>query len=129
MARGYKEMLAEADAQVISVTPDEMAARGTDVVMVDIRDPRELEREGMIEGAFHAPRGMLEFWIDRESPYHKPVFAERKTFVFYCASGWRSLLATKVAQDMGLDARNLRGGLGAWKEAGQPVVEKPARRA
>lgn len=129
MAKGYKEMLAEADAMVGSVTVEEMAGDfGADgVVMVDIRDPRELEREGMIPGAFHAPRGMLEFWIDPESPYHKPRFAEGKTYVFYCASGWRSLLAARVAQEMGLEARSLRGGFSAWKAAGQPVAEREKR--
>ena len=131
MAKGYKEMLAEADALVQSVSGDELFARQDDagVVMVDIRDPRELEREGMIPGAFHAPRGMLEFWIDPESPYHKPRFAEGKTYVFYCASGWRSLLAARVAQEMGLDARSLRGGFGDWKASRKPVAErdKPGR--
>lgn len=129
MAKGYKDMLAEAEAVVTSVEGDEMAARLQDpeIVMVDIRDPRELEREGMIPGAFHAPRGMLEFWIDPESPYHKPRFAEGKTYVFYCASGWRSLLAARVAQEMGLQARSLRGGFGGWKTAGRPVAEMPRR--
>jgi rhodanese-related sulfurtransferase len=129
MAKGYKEMLAEADALVASVTVAEMAETMTSasVVMVDIRDPRELEREGMIPGAFHAPRGMLEFWIDPESPYHKPRFAEGRTYVFYCASGWRSLLAARLAQDMGLDARSLRGGFSEWKAAGQPVAGREPR--
>ncbi|KGJ04256.1 Rhodanese-related sulfurtransferase [Paracoccus halophilus] len=130
MARSYKDMLAEADALVTSVSVDEMAGRFRDesIVMVDIRDPRELEREGMIPGAFHAPRGMLEFWIDPESPYHRPRFAEARTYVFYCASGWRSLLATRLAQDMGLEARNLREGFSGWQKAGLPVGEKPAGR-
>lgn len=125
MARGYREMLAEADALVTSVTPAEIAPRLGEpgLVLVDIRDPRELEREKMIPGAFHAPRGMLEFWIDPESPYHKPRFAEGATYVFYCASGWRSLLAARLAQEMGLDARSLRGGFGGWREAGHPVAE------
>jgi rhodanese-related sulfurtransferase len=129
MARGYKDMLAEANAAVASVTPEEMVFRLDDpaIVMVDIRDPRELDREGMIPGAFHAPRGMLEFWIDPESPYHKPRFAEGKTYVFYCASGWRSLLAAQVAQEMGLDARSMSGGFGDWKRAGLPVAERPRR--
>ncbi|QRZ14351.1 rhodanese-like domain-containing protein (plasmid) [Paracoccus methylovorus] len=129
MAVGYRQMLDEADAVVQSVTIEEAAAMRDDpqVVLVDIRDPRELEREGMILGAFHAPRGMLEFWIDPESPYHKPRFAEGKTYVFYCASGWRSLLAARVAQEMGLDARSLRGGFGEWRKAGQPVAERAAK--
>ena len=125
MAKGYKDLLAEADAVVRSVEVAEMVSPSDEVVMVDIRDPRELEREGMIPGAFHAPRGMLEFWIDPESPYHKPRFAEPKTFVFYCASGWRSLLAAKIAQEMGLDARSLRGGFSEWKKAGHPTAERP----
>lgn len=126
MAKGYKDMLAEADALVESVTISDAAAalNDPDTVLVDIRDPRELERDGMIPGAFHAPRGMLEFWIDPESPYHKPRFAEGKTYVFYCASGWRSLLAAKLAGEMGLEARSLRGGFGEWKKSGQEVAEK-----
>lgn len=129
MPKGYKEMLDEADALVASVSVADMAGSydAPGVVMVDIRDPRELEREGMIPGAFHAPRGMLEFWIDPASPYHKPRFAEGATYVFYCASGWRSLLAARLAQEMGLTARSLRGGFGDWKRAGQPVAERPAR--
>ena len=129
MATGYKQMLAEADALVTSVSSEEMAAQldSDAFVLVDIRDPRELEREGMIPDAFHAPRGMLEFWIDPESPYHKPKFAEGKTYVFYCASGWRSLLAARLATEMGIDARSLRGGFGDWKRAGHPVAEKPAK--
>ena len=82
MAKGYKDMLADADAVVESVSTADMANKPDDVVMVDIRDPRELERDGTVPDAMHAPRGMLEFWIDPESPYHKPAFAEDKTFVF-----------------------------------------------
>jgi len=129
MALGYKQMLDMAEAAVTSVTVDEAVGLVDDpqVVMVDIRDPRELEREGMIAGAFHAPRGMLEFWIDPESPYHKPRFADDKIYVFYCASGWRSLLAAKLAQDMGLQARSMQGGFGAWKEGGNPVAQRAPR--
>ena len=128
MAKGYKEMLAEADAVVESVSTADMASRPNDVVLVDIRDPRELERDGMIADAMHAPRGMLEFWIDPESPYHKPVFGEDKTFVFYCAAGWRSLLAAKLAQEMGLKAKSMRGGFSEWKKIGLPVAEKARRK-
>ena len=92
-----------------------------DVVLVDLRDPRELEREGKIPGAFHCPRGMLEFWIDPESPYHKPVFAQDKRFVFFCAGGLRSALSAKTAQDMGLKpVAHIEGGFGAWKKRGRP---------
>ena len=95
---GYKQLMAEAEARITDVDAAEaIAMQGReDVVFVDIRDPREVQREGRIPGSFHAPRGMLEFWVDPESPYHKPVLAEDKTFVIHCASGWRSILATDV---------------------------------
>lgn len=116
--------MAEAAGRVSGVSAAEAAAMlgRADVVIVDIRDPREIEREGRIPGSFHAPRGMLEFWVDPESPYHKPIFAEDKTFIVHCASGWRSLLATDVLQRMGLKpVLNMTGGFAAWKEAGGPV--------
>jgi rhodanese-related sulfurtransferase len=123
MALGYKEMLAAADAEVRSVDVAEAARLREDpgVVFVDVRDPRELERDGMIPGARHAPRGMLEFWIDPESPYHKPWLTEDRLYVFYCASGWRSLLAAQVAQRMGLRSASLRGGFGDWRRANHAV--------
>ena len=93
-------------------------------------DPRELEREGKIPGAFHAPRGMLEFWVDPESPYYKDVFAPGKTFVFYCQSGWRSALATRTVQDMGLpNVCHVGGGYRAWKDAGADTEAQPPRGA
>ncbi len=132
MKKGYKQLLAEAGAEVTAVEPTEalsLHGRG-DVVFVDLRDPRERERDGTIPGAFSCPRGMLEFWVDPESPYAKPVFAEPKRFVFFCASGWRSALATKAVQDMGMaNVSHLAGGFGAWKTAGGPVAPiapKPA---
>ena len=124
IVKGYKALIDEANAQVRTVSVSEaqgLHGRG-DVVFVDLRDPRELEREGRLPGAFHCPRGMLEFWIDPESPYAKPVFQDDKTFVFFCAGGWRSALAAKVAQDMGLKpVAHIEGGFGAWKRAGAPV--------
>jgi rhodanese-related sulfurtransferase len=126
---GHKQLMAEAEAKVQHVTASEAIAMlgREDVVLVDIRDVRELHREGKIPGSFHAPRGMLEFWVDPASPYFKPVFAEDKTFVIHCASGWRSLLATEVLQRMGLKpVFNMKGGFGAWKAAGGPV-EKDER--
>jgi rhodanese-related sulfurtransferase len=123
--KGYKSLVAEASALVRTLSPAEaMALSGrADVVFVDLRDPRELEREGRMPGAFHCPRGMLEFWIDPESPYAKPVFQEEKTFVFFCAGGWRSALAARTAQDMGLKpVAHIEGGFGAWKKAGGDVV-------
>jgi len=123
--KGYKALLAEANA-AIETLPVEAAiamAGSPNVVFVDLRDPREMEREGKMPGAFACTRGMLEFWIDPESPYAKPVFAEPKQFVFFCASGWRSALAAKTAQDMGLaNVAHIEGGFGAWKKAGGPVA-------
>ena len=122
--KGYKALLAEADSVVPALGIDEARALlGQEgVVFVDLRDPRELEREGRMPGAFHCPRGMLEFWIDPESPYHKPVFADGNRFVFFCAGGWRSALAGKTAVEMGLQpVAHIKGGFGAWKKAGAPT--------
>ena len=129
VTKGIKQLIAEAEAATHGIKPDDAVARLSDenTVFVDLRDVRELERDGMIPGAFHAPRGMLEFWVDPESPYFKPVFGEDKTFIIHCASGWRSLLATQILQRMGLKpVLNLKGGFGAWKEAGGAIeqVEK-----
>src|SRR5829696_3371158 len=124
ITRGYKTMLEEANAKIKSISAtDAIALRGQDdIVFVDLRDPRELNREGRMPGAVHCPRGMLEFWIDPESPYHKPVFAQDKTFVFFCAAGWRSALSAAVAQDMGLQpVAHMEGGFTAWKNAGGAV--------
>jgi len=122
--KGYRELLAEANAVVATLSPaqaiDEYGK--DDVVFVDLRDPRELDREGKMPGAFACTRGMLEFWIDPESPYHKPVFAEDKRFVFFCAGGWRSALAAKTAKEMGLEnVAHVEGGFGAWNKAGGPA--------
>jgi len=127
---GYKALMAQAEAEIVQVrAADAIAMLGReDVVIVDIRDPRELQREGRIPGSYHAPRGMLEFWVDPESPYHRPIFAEDKTFIIHCASGWRSTLATQALQSMGLKpVLNLSGGFGAWKEAGGPVEKVEAK--
>ncbi|MGZ3411578.1 MAG: rhodanese-like domain-containing protein [Xanthobacteraceae bacterium] len=99
-----------------------------DVVFVDIRDIRELNRDGRIPGAVHCPRGMLEFWIDPQSKYFKPVFAQDKRYVLFCAGGFRSALATQTVQRMGLTpVAHIRGGFGAWKAAGGPVVAPPVK--
>ncbi len=96
-----------------------------EAVFVDIRDPRELEREGKIPGAVHAPRGMLEFWVDPTSPYYREVFGSGKRFVFYCQSGWRSALATKAVQDMGLTpVCHIGDGFRGWKDSGAPTEEE-----
>jgi rhodanese-related sulfurtransferase len=128
---GYKKMLADAEREVEALTADQAKALHgrADVVFVDIRDPREREREGKMPGAFSCTRGMLEFWVDPDSPYHKPIFAEDKTFVFFCAGGWRSLLAAQTAQQMGLKpVAHLKGGFSEWKKAGAPV-EPPTEKA
>lgn len=130
MKKGYKQLLAEAEAEIAAIDVAEAATlRGRDdTVFVDLRDPREPERDGSIPGAFSCPRGMLEFWIDPESPYAKPVFQQDKRFVFFCASGWRSALATRTAQDMGLEkVCHLKGGFGAWKAAGGEIESLPRR--
>ena len=127
MAIGYKRLIEEARAEIenLPVGDAQMAYGNTDTVFVDIRDVRELEREGMIPDAFSAPRGMLEFWFDPESPYHKEIFSSGKRLVFYCASGWRSALATQTAQKMGLEnVCHLDGGFNAWKEAGGEIAER-----
>jgi len=128
VTKGSQQLVAEANAQIRTVSQDEAKQKLNDpnVVFVDIRDVRELERDGMIPGAYHAPRGMLEFWVDPGSPYFKDVFGSGKEFVFYCASAWRSALATKAVQDMGLGpVAHLEGGFSAWKKAGLPVGERP----
>ena len=124
---GIKKLCSDANAQIETLTIDDaIALHGNDdVVFVDIRDVRELHREGSIPGAFHCPRGMLEFWVDPESPYHKEIFAEDKRFVFFCAAGLRAALSTALVQDMGLSpVSNMAGGYGAWREAGGPTEEK-----
>lgn len=119
-----KEMVNQARKE-ITIIPTEQAIAmlgQPDVMLVDIRDVRELDREGRIPGAFHAPRGMLEFWVDPQSPYHKPVFAEGKKMVFFCASAWRSALTVKMLQDMGAEnVFDLEGGFTAWRDKGGPV--------
>ncbi len=127
ITKGYKQLIADARAKVRTLTLDEAKAKFGDqnVVFVDIRDVRELERDGMIPGAFHAPRGMLEFWVDPESPYHRDIFGQDKEFILYCASAWRSSLAAAALYEMGMTTiAHLDGGFSAWKEAGHPVGER-----
>ena len=121
LVKGYKQLLDEANAEVTTLSVDDLKSKkdDTDVVIVDIRDIRERQREGFIPGSVHAPRGMLEFWVDPESPYHRDVFASGKQLVFHCASGWRSALAAKTVQDMGVErVSHLGGGYSDWREQG-----------
>ncbi|MEX0281810.1 MAG: rhodanese-like domain-containing protein [Arenibacterium sp.] len=124
ITKHVKDMVAEANAHVTTLPVEKVQAmvHSDDHVIVDIRDPRELKREGKIPGAFSCPRGMLEFWIDPESPYHKAIFDQDKTYVFYCASAWRSALSAQMAQEMGLKpVAHLEGGFNAWKKAGAEI--------
>jgi rhodanese-related sulfurtransferase len=124
------EMVAQARARIKEVSTQELMEQlgDPDLVVVDIRDVRERQRTGHIPGSEHAPRGMIEFWVDPESPYHKPVFAqEGKRYVFHCASGWRSALTVATLQDMGFEAAHLRDGFSDWQAQGG-AVELPEPR-
>ena len=129
---GYQALIAEALSKIETLNLEQANALvgDADTSFIDIRDIRELEREGMLPGALHAPRGMLEFWVDPESPYYKPVFGEGKRLVLYCASAWRSALATETLQRMGVPrVCHIAGGFTAWKAAQLPIVDKPAKHA
>ena len=118
------EMVTQARAKIEEIeTPDLIAMMyDPNVIIVDIRDIRERQRSGYIPGSFHAPRGMIEFWIDPESPYHKDIFAqEGKKYVFHCASGWRSALTVATLLEMGFEAAHLKEGFSTWEKQGGPV--------
>ena len=127
---GYQELIQSAMTEIETLPLEKAQQLLTDpnVVFVDIRDVRESEREGMIPNAFHAPRGMLEFWVDPDSPYYKPIFGEDKQLILYCASAWRSALSTQTLQRMGVpNICHLEGGFTAWKKAQLPTVEKASK--
>jgi rhodanese-related sulfurtransferase len=135
ITKGFRALVDEAMAQVKTYSVAEVQARLTDpaVQIVDIRDIRELA-EGTVVGSFHAPRGMLEFWVDPESPYHKKIFAnEAKEFILFCGAGWRSALATKALQDMGMThVAHIDGGYAEWVKQGAPtetLEQQKSRRA
>jgi rhodanese-related sulfurtransferase len=124
---GFQELIQQAMSEIETLPLDKARELLADsnVVFVDIRDIRELEREGMIPNALHAPRGMLEFWVDPDSPYYKPIFGEGKKLVLYCASAWRSALATQTLQSMGVpNICHMEGGFSAWKKAQFPIIPK-----
>ena len=131
--KGVKELVAEAERVITTIATDEAIRRyeedDLDSIFVDIRDVRELERDGMVPGAVHVPRGMLEFWFDPESPYHKEVLAdESKTYILYCAAASRSALACKSLQEMGFqNIVHFAQGYNGWKSAGGPVGKRPKR--
>lgn len=124
ITKGYKQLVDEAMAQVKTYSVAQVRARlgAPDVQIVDIRDVREL-KDGTVTGALHAPRGMLEFWVDPASPYHKKVFAdESKEFILFCGAGWRSALAAKALQDMGMaNVAHIDGGWAEWTKQGAPT--------
>src|SRR4030081_1849277 len=123
ITRGIKALIDEANAAIATLTAKDAIeiSKNGDVVIVDIRDPREIERDGRIPGAFACTRGMLEFWIDPQSPYAKPIFQQEKKFIFHCAGGMRSALAAKTAQDMGLrPVAHIGGGFAPLRAAGGP---------
>ena len=126
ITKGFRQLVDEAMAEVTTLSVAQVQARmgSADLQIVDIRDPRELEREGTLPGALLAPRGMLEFWVDPASPYFKAVFAdESKEFILFCGAGWRSALATKTLQDMGMtNVAHIDGGFAAWKKDSAPIV-------
>lgn len=125
ITKSVADLVAEAEAEITALTPSQVQARiagDNPPVLIDIRDVRELSASGRINGAVHAPRGMLEFWADPESPYHRDVFSQNENFVLFCAAGWRSALATKTLQDMGMTGlAHMDGGFTAWAEAGLPI--------
>jgi len=130
IVKSVKDLVAEANAkiQTISLAEAEGLLSSSKHVFVDLRDIRELQKTGKIPNAFSCPRGMLEFWIDPQSPYHKEIFNQDKTYIFYCASAWRSALSTLTAQEMGLTpVCHLEGGFNAWQKAGLPIEEMPKR--
>ena len=125
------QMVADARARIEEIETQDLIEKVNDpnVIIVDIRDVRERQRSGFIPGSFHAPRGMIEFWVDPESPYHKEIFAQKdKKYVFHCASGWRSALTVATLQDMGFEAAHLKEGFSTWAEKGGPV-EMPEKKA
>lgn len=124
LKKSAAQMVQESRDRIEEIETADLIAMVDDpnVVIVDIRDVRERQRTGFIPGSFHAPRGMIEFWVDPDSPYHKDVFAqEGKKYVFHCASGWRSAITVATLQDMGFDAAHLKEGFGSWEKSGGPV--------
>jgi len=130
LERGYLKLVEEARAEIAEIEIDAALelADDPDWLIVDVRDVRERERDGYIPGSFHCPRGMVEFWIDPDSPYFKPQFGEGKNLLFHCALDWRSALTVHTVTRMGVEnATHLKGGLKAWKAAGGPVEMPPTR--
>ncbi|MEK9826655.1 MAG: rhodanese-like domain-containing protein [Alphaproteobacteria bacterium] len=131
ITKGVKDLCAEAEKEIENIAIESALELANDpnVQLVDIRDVRELERDGQVPGALHAPRDMLEFWVDPDSPYYREVFGQDKKYVLFCAGGLRSALATKRLQDMGFGpVAHVVGGYGAWKQAGGPTEARPTKK-
>ena len=126
ITKGYKQLLEEANSEIQTISVEKAMSlhNHASYEFIDLRDFREIQRAGKIPGAFSCPRGMLEFWIDPESPYHKKIFSDSKHFIFYCASAWRSALATKAAKDMGMaSVSHIEGGFSNWKKSGGKIEQ------
>lgn len=130
LKKSAAQMVVEARARIHEIETVELIdkhKRG-EVTIVDIRDIRERQRSGFIPGSIHAPRGMVEFWVDPESPYHKEIFATEQAFVFHCASGWRSALTVATLQDMGFEAAHLKDGFSSWVALDGPIERDESKR-
>ena len=126
LKKTVKNMVAEAKLKINEIDAKEAIKLFNDdnVIFIDIRDIRERQKLGFIPGSFHAPRGMLEFWIDPESPYFKDIFNTNKKYIFHCAAGWRSALAVSTLKDMGFEASHITDGFAGWVDEKGPVEFK-----
>lgn len=133
ITKGFRQLVDDATARIKTYSVDDVRARlGDDrLQLVDIRDVRELQRQGIVPGAIHAPRGMLEFWVDPASPYYRPELGdESKEYVLFCGAGWRSALATQTLMDMGMtNVAHIEGGFAAWAESGAPTQKHETQSA
>jgi rhodanese-related sulfurtransferase len=126
--KGYARLVEQAEAEIATVSVDQAdSAQSSGALLVDLRDVREVKREGKIPGSYHVPRGMLEFWVDPDSPYYHEALTAANELVLYCNLGWRSALAAKTLQDMGFtNVSHMAGGLDAWKKSGRAVEGGPS---
>ena len=126
IGKGYKQLVEEAEQMVSAIDSAALQSRleGLDetLLLIDLRDVREVKREGKIPGSLHIPRGMLEFWIDPDSPYYRSEFDAAKELILYCNKGWRSALAAQSLQSMGVEnISHLKGGMEQWQIDGGAV--------
>ena len=125
---GIMQLAEQALSEIESISAEDAVARrdSGELVFVDVRDIREIEKSDTITGSHHAPRGMIEFWSDPESPYHREIYADAsKTYVLFCNGNPRSALSAKALKDMGItNVAQLSGGMPAWRECGGPTITK-----